>query len=567
MLRAKCFHSGGLCGCSRILVAGLIILGSAIARGAEPSAADQDAIQRSEETKAKAADLVRELYAREAWIDTAKSVHIRLERRTEYSDEARRRDAGKPKHGLFYERRSTDGLQPYSTEEVFAWDTTRALHREAFRSPGGSLDGLARTRVWNGELAIHHSSSPMHDQTTLDDGYQTLFHVLSQLAPWGDPHGHNLWWQPREFDEDRAEEYRAPEDFEYVGQQDVGGRMCHVVQSRAGRRRYYIGVADGLRYRFEWFAMSHDVELMRKVGGEAIRTHRDWWTWLDSLAPEERRRAERALAVAQFDPQLKSVDNTLDHYREVAPGCWLPFHLVSKLYNWKSSEPSVEWTAEHRVIEAAVDQPLADELFHFEVPEDSRVSDARYDPVIVYPYRKEQTEADRVALVEATRRRQAEAQREFERLRETINSRVGQQPPPLPDEGWLHGKPLAWEQLGGKVVLLHFWDTNCPPCESEMPHLQKLHEEAGGPIVVIGIHRATDDLSAVRKKLDKLGAKYPVLVDSAKENGQGFGQLHEWFGNSWWPNSVVIDKNATFVAHGFLADVLRQVRALADKRY
>lgn len=42
------------------------------------------------------------------------------------------------------------------------------------------------------------------------------------------------------------------------------------------------------------------------------------------------------------------------------------------------------------------------------------------------------------------------------------------------------GKPLKLSSLRGKVVLLHFWGTWCPPCRNEMPEMQKLHKALGG---------------------------------------------------------------------------------------
>lgn len=513
------------------------------------------------EPNVDAAELVRKLYAQERWIDDAQSVYIRLERRTEFSDAARERDAKKPKNGVFYERRSSDGLKPFTTEEVFAWDRSRAFHREAHQSPGGSLDGLVRIKMWDGHLGTDHSKSPRHDQTSLIRDYAELFHIETQLVPWGDPHGHKFWWQITEF---ARAEFLTPEDFEYVGREDVEGRACHVVQSRPGHRRFYIGVADARRYRYEWFHVANDIELLRKVGGAKIKNHRDWWTWRNALPPDEQRRADRELAVLQFDTRRPSIDNTLDDYREVAPGRRLPYRVVSKLYNSESGEPSVEWTAEQTITEVRVDQPLADDLFEFQIPEGSRVSDWRYDPAIVYKYRKDRTEADRLALVEAERARQAAAKREFDEMRKTINARVGQQPPPLPREGWIGAEPLAWEDLRGKAVMLHFWDTDCPPCENEMPFLQQAHEAKDDKLAIIGIHRHTYDLVAVRKKLKSLGVKYPVFIDAPTQGSPGLGRLHDWFGNAWWPNTVVIDKRGTFAAYGPLHEVMSEARRLAD---
>ncbi len=38
------------------------------------------------------------------------------------------------------------------------------------------------------------------------------------------------------------------------------------------------------------------------------------------------------------------------------------------------------------------------------------------------------------------------------------------------------GKPIRLSELRGKVVLLHFWGSWCPPCQRELPELQKLQQ-------------------------------------------------------------------------------------------
>lgn len=49
------------------------------------------------------------------------------------------------------------------------------------------------------------------------------------------------------------------------------------------------------------------------------------------------------------------------------------------------------------------------------------------------------------------------------------------------------GSTLASDELRGKVVVLNVWATWCGPCRIEIPALQRLHEESGDDVVVLGL--------------------------------------------------------------------------------
>jgi thiol-disulfide isomerase/thioredoxin len=94
------------------------------------------------------------------------------------------------------------------------------------------------------------------------------------------------------------------------------------------------------------------------------------------------------------------------------------------------------------------------------------------------------------------------------------------------------------KEWDGKLVLLNFWATWCPPCKKEIPdfiELQQAYADQG--FQVIGI--AIDNPEAVTAFAEKVGINYPTLLAEAdgvtlsKHFGNGIGVL---------PYSVIINR-------------------------
>ena len=78
----------------------------------------------------------------------------------------------------------------------------------------------------------------------------------------------------------------------------------------------------------------------------------------------------------------------------------------------------------------------------------------------------------------------------------------------LPD---LDGNKLSPENWKGKVILINFWATWCPPCREEIPlfiELQKKYQAKGFQMVGIALDRA----KAVKTYAKEIGINYPILV-------------------------------------------------------
>ncbi|MBB6452808.1 thiol-disulfide isomerase/thioredoxin [Salirhabdus euzebyi] len=79
----------------------------------------------------------------------------------------------------------------------------------------------------------------------------------------------------------------------------------------------------------------------------------------------------------------------------------------------------------------------------------------------------------------------------------------------------LDGEELTLSDLKGKKVFLNFWATWCTYCLDEMPAMQKIHENYGDEVVIIGLNATGSEtsLDKVKSYVDQLGITFPIVLD------------------------------------------------------
>jgi peroxiredoxin len=126
----------------------------------------------------------------------------------------------------------------------------------------------------------------------------------------------------------------------------------------------------------------------------------------------------------------------------------------------------------------------------------------------------------------------------------------------------LAGEDVSLAQLKGKVVLLDFWATWCPPCVVEMPRLKAAHEkyrEKG--FVIVGISLDNSE-SALRDFIKQHGISWAQIFD-----GKGWeSELAEKYGVDMVPTMYLLDAEGKIVGSNHGGMVLEaQLERLLEK--
>jgi peroxiredoxin len=85
----------------------------------------------------------------------------------------------------------------------------------------------------------------------------------------------------------------------------------------------------------------------------------------------------------------------------------------------------------------------------------------------------------------------------------------------------LKGAKWSLKYLRGKVVLVNFWATWCPPCRKEMPDMEALYQRFGPRgLVILAI--SDEDASKVEPFITEHKYAYPILLDPGRKVSQLF---------------------------------------------
>ena len=110
----------------------------------------------------------------------------------------------------------------------------------------------------------------------------------------------------------------------------------------------------------------------------------------------------------------------------------------------------------------------------------------------------------------------------------------------------LAGKSERLSDLKGKIVVLNFWATWCPPCVEETPslnRLQKYIDSRGGMVLGVSVD---EDGAAFEKFLKDQSVIFPTYRDTTKKSAADYG-------TTIYPETYVIDRHGK-IARKFIGE-------------
>jgi len=127
-------------------------------------------------------------------------------------------------------------------------------------------------------------------------------------------------------------------------------------------------------------------------------------------------------------------------------------------------------------------------------------------------------------------------------VRDTLRERVSGVGDKAPDFSVLtdSGITVTPESFGGKVLVLNFWASWCPPCLEEMPSLNQFHEALKDEgVVVLGVS-VDEDASAYQRVIEQTGISFLTALDPTSKISAEYGTYR-------FPETYVIDSRGKVV--------------------
>lgn len=459
----------------------------------------------------------------------------------------------------------------FRSRNLLAWDASHVLnesHSSHVRQDGSKHQWHAvrfgnTSEAWAQERS---ASGPVryYRQPSFKESWQRsalLAYQFIQATPrtfwWGDNDHHNS---------SHIQIDPALASYHYLGEEELDGELCDIVESRGRPERLWIGRDSGqiraaLYYGYYGGESDHVHEhpMVKRITGQTFASAKKYYAWYkehqSQLTPQEKGQLGIAFYEANFDQMARpSCHVQFSDYREISPGVWYPFSQ-DRIVSHHSDQAEGKYAyirCESRVKKCTTDVDLSPRIEELRPTEGDFVQDQRVaNAVVEYDWRDDIPQAEIDQLVQQKQLELQKSQELIDKLKVPMQKLVGQAAPRLTDGKWLGERP----QLSGKPTLVHFWAAWCGPCKNDYAVLNQIAKKGQ----VIGIHppgTPADDIAAAIQD----GAHiYPTFAAAKSDE-----DLVGGYPVKMYPYCVVLDAEGRVAAHGSLHDVASKFHELND---
>ena len=104
----------------------------------------------------------------------------------------------------------------------------------------------------------------------------------------------------------------------------------------------------------------------------------------------------------------------------------------------------------------------------------------------------------------------------------------------------LAGRRWTLADSANRVTWVNFWATNCEPCRTEMPAMQRLSDVYGDRLLVLGVDWG-ESRASVEDFVERYAISYPILLDPT------LGNFYRWSGRTGLPRHYFVDAKGKVV--------------------